>query len=293
MTTVDALITRIRSHPLLGGRRPTIDRLNGGINNTVTTLAVDFSNPLIRAGSYIELGYELMYVTGGTLPSVNVIRGMHGTTAASHSDDALITVEPRWTKQQILEAMQDEIRSWPNDLCAITTVELTFGANTPAVDLTGSSGKEVRRIFRAEAAPTDATYGYRKLDVELLTRQSTSNFASGNAVQIVNGLTYGAGTTVRVTYGYQFDADTFTSSTDLETGLGFTANLLNVLIAGTVWRLLLNSEAELTNLGVSAGAGIVQPTHRVQAAQAAREDRDRLIAMEIRRLYDEFGVRGG
>ena len=256
-------------------------------------MTVEFSNPLLRPGTYAEIDDELVYVAAATLPTVTIIRAMDGTTAASHSDDAIITVDPRWTRKQILDVMIDEIRSWPNDLCAVSTVELTFPANTPTVDLSGSSGKNVRRILKAETAAFDPTYSYRKLDLELLTRQSTAAFTSGNAVQITNGLAFRTSSLVRVTYGSQFNVDSITTATELESGVGLSVNLLNVLIAGTAWRLLMNSEMELTGVGTAAGATIIQPTHRIQAAQAAREDRDRLIAMEIRRLYDEFGVRGG
>ncbi|MEB3214438.1 MAG: hypothetical protein VKL39_24030 [Leptolyngbyaceae bacterium] len=292
MTTVDSLITQLRSHPMLGGRRPTLDQLNGAINGSVTTLTVTVSNPLIRPGTFIEIGYELMYVVAATLPSVTVIRGVEGTTAASQSDDAIITVQPRWTRQQFLEAIQEEIWSWPPDLCAIATVEVTFSADRPRVDLSGASGRTVRRLYRAETQRPSTYENNRRVDLEFLTRQDTGDYPSGTMLQLAHGTRFIEDTVVRVTYGYEFDASALVSTTNLLTGTGLTRGLLQALKAGVMWRLLLNSEAELTSAGAAAPPNAIQPTHRVQAAQAAREDRDRLLAMEVRRVYDEFGVTG-
>jgi hypothetical protein len=68
--------------------------LNGSHNNSTTTIAVDDatvfpSNPLYR----IRIDSELMLVTGISSNNLTVIRGIEGTTAASHADDAAVDFE--------------------------------------------------------------------------------------------------------------------------------------------------------------------------------------------------------
>lgn len=66
-------------------------QLNGAVNASVTTLTVD-TTTLIEIGGYVKADSEIMRVTAGSGTSYTVVRGELGTTAASHLDDAAVTV---------------------------------------------------------------------------------------------------------------------------------------------------------------------------------------------------------
>lgn len=64
--------------------------LNGSISSTVTSITVDDQDHF-EAGNYISINSEVMKVNRlGTGEVLEVIRGMFGTTAASHGDGAVI-----------------------------------------------------------------------------------------------------------------------------------------------------------------------------------------------------------
>ena len=65
--------------------------LDGGINNSVTTLDVDAGTGIVFAvGDRIKLSDEIMLITGIATDTLTIVRGYEGSTAASHSDEAVI-----------------------------------------------------------------------------------------------------------------------------------------------------------------------------------------------------------
>lgn len=61
--------------------------LDGGINNSVTTLDLTSVTGLPSGGGYrLIIGTEIMYVVSRSSFTLTVVRGQEGTTAASHSD---------------------------------------------------------------------------------------------------------------------------------------------------------------------------------------------------------------
>ena len=58
--------------------------LSAGVNATVTTVPVTAATDL-SAGSTIRVGTEQMFVTSVSSNDLTVVRGVHGTTAATHS----------------------------------------------------------------------------------------------------------------------------------------------------------------------------------------------------------------
>jgi len=69
---------------------PVADELiNGGINASVTTVAVD-DGDYFKRGDLIRLEDEILEVTSISTNNLTVIRGTHGSTKATHSDDTAI-----------------------------------------------------------------------------------------------------------------------------------------------------------------------------------------------------------
>lgn len=66
--------------------------LNGGINDSVTSLDVDDATSFPASGNFrILIDSEIMLVTGVSSNTFTVTRGQENTAAASHSDNATVT----------------------------------------------------------------------------------------------------------------------------------------------------------------------------------------------------------
>jgi hypothetical protein len=66
--------------------------LDGGINDAVTTITLDSTDGLSAVG-YVKIGTEIISYTGKTLTTLTgCLRGQAGTTAASHADNAAVSV---------------------------------------------------------------------------------------------------------------------------------------------------------------------------------------------------------
>jgi len=72
------------------------NQLNGAINNSVTTITVDSTTSFPATGR-IDIDTELITYTGITSTTfTGCTRGANGTTAASHSDNAIVTNATSW-----------------------------------------------------------------------------------------------------------------------------------------------------------------------------------------------------
>jgi hypothetical protein len=66
--------------------------LDGGINDAVTTITLDSTDGLSAVG-YVKIGTEIISYTGKTSTTLTgCLRGQAGTTAASHADNAAVSV---------------------------------------------------------------------------------------------------------------------------------------------------------------------------------------------------------
>ena len=99
---------------LLSGTVEAINRLNAGIDSSTSTLVTEFATGPIVAGSVMEIGTELMYVTSVSGTTVGVMRGYGGSAAAAHSAADVIRASPAFPANMILDALNDDL----NDLSA-------------------------------------------------------------------------------------------------------------------------------------------------------------------------------
>lgn len=293
MTTVDQVVTQLLRSPLLAGRREPLDILNGNITASDTSVVNTDGNDLIRGGTYIEIDSELMYVRSVSTNTMTVLRAQLGTTAAAHTSGAIIRIEPRFSRQQIMDALRAEIEDLPYDVYAVEDVELTWPAHTTAITLPAPDTTAIRllRVVRVEDA--DSTRTPRIVPVRMLRRMDTDEFSSGYGLVLKEGMVFSTNQTVRVTYGRKFDTSTWTTATDLNSDVGLSAALVDAIKAGALWRLMQGTEIErtqVTAVGPSRDQEAVPPTHRMQVEQGLLRSRDLLISREIKRLHDEFGI---
>ena len=142
MAAVSTLIDRIYRDFL---NKPddlsAFSRLDGGINNSVTSLTYEsglFSSEeenLLGNGALVEVGQELMLVTAANTSTrtLTVSRGYAGTTAATHADETNIFINPTFTRKSVYDAVSDNISRLYPSLYNVTTTNVTSNSTDQEV----------------------------------------------------------------------------------------------------------------------------------------------------------------
>ena len=202
---------------LLSGTVESLNRLDGAISAADTaTFAVEFSTGPITAGSIIEIGTELMYVTSVSGQNVTVMRGYASSAAASsHADNSIIRSNPQYPAHMILDALNDDL----NDLSAkglyqVKTATFTYSAATQGYNL-ASDVLAVHRVTFTDESADKSEPEVRRWS--LRRNRDTSTFASGVALVLADTPT--SGQTVRVEYKAPFATLSATTTALTDTGL--------------------------------------------------------------------------
>lgn len=200
---------------LLGGTVEPLNRLNGGIDASAAQLTVEFDAGPIVAGSLIEVGTELMYVTSVSGTTVSMMRGYGGSSAATHSSGDVIRSNPQYPGHMILDALNDDLNdlsSPRNGLFQVSTTTFTYDSTKDGYNL-ASDALAVRRVTWTHTSSDRSEPEVRRFTVK--RNRDTSTFASGVAL-VLRDLPE-AGQTVRVEY-----TAGFTALTDATTALSAT-----------------------------------------------------------------------
>lgn len=202
MTLLSDLIEETRGH-LQANMRDELNQLNGSMTNSTTSAVVEFPQGGIQRGSILGVDLEVMYVWSFSVQTATVRRGFMGSTAATHADDALVYVNPRWSNFQILRALNAELNSYSsprNGLYRVRTVDLTYSSNAQEYDLT--SVTDLVSVLGVTTSMPGVTDWYPVSSWGLTRDLPTATFPSGKALSIYTPVT--PGRTVRVVYGAPF-----------------------------------------------------------------------------------------
>ena len=160
-------------------------RLEGGINDSVTSLNYEsglFSSEeenLLGNGALVEIDQELMLVTAANTSTrtLTVSRGYAGTTAAAHSDEANLYINPTFPRKSVFDAVADNISRLYPSLYNITTTNVTSNSTYAEVPATTVS---VVNSWVQNASGDQ----YTSAGIELLTNFPPSS--TNTAVQFSN-----------------------------------------------------------------------------------------------------------
>jgi len=139
MSTVGTVIDRTLRQ-LMSGTIEERNKVSTAVSATETSVSALYDLNGIRPGGIIQIDTELMYVweiSAGS-KSMTVERGWNGTTAAAHAANAIITVDPKFPRAQILEAVNaelDDLASPMNGLFQIKSMELNYNGTDIMVNL--------------------------------------------------------------------------------------------------------------------------------------------------------------
>jgi hypothetical protein len=246
----------------------------------------------VNQGSVIEVGAEQMYVWSvvESTKTLTVERGFNGTTAASHSSGAVCVINPRFPRNQVLEAINDELAdlsSPVNGLFQVKNLDLTYNSsnrqmNLPAVveiiDLI-----DVRYRYRADDYKQVSSY-------KLLRNLPTKDFGSSYGLQIDSDVSNGD---LRVTYKAPFSRVT-AEADDIQNISGFPLSAEDILVIGSQIRLMAPREVK-RNFTESQGdtrrsdevpSGAVG--NSITNLLRMRRDRITAEAQRLARLYPTF-----
>jgi hypothetical protein len=109
--------------------------LTSGLTDSATTvsfngdLLTQEEEDIMEAGSIIEIGTELMLCkTLDTVQDqVEVVRGVRGTTATTHTAGDTIKIAPPFPRQVVFDAVKDQINNLFPTLFAVETQTITAG----------------------------------------------------------------------------------------------------------------------------------------------------------------------
>ena len=239
MSTAGAVLTRA-SRQLLSGTVEERNKLATTVTSAGTSIVLSYDLGGFREGSVIEIESELMYVweSATATKTLTVERGYDGTTAAAHTAGALATVNPRFPRQQMLDALNsdiDDLSSTVNGLFRVVAQDISYNGSDRQLNITSATGiidlLDVRLRYLADDYPVIR-------NVRLQRNLPTADFASGFAIVFDQPVMAG---TLRVVTKREFTRAT-TEASDLQSVCFVPQSCEDILEMGVLLRMMNGRE---------------------------------------------------
>ena len=239
MSTAGAVLTRA-SRQLLSGTVEERNKLATTVTSADTSIVLSYDLGGFREGSVIEIESELMYVweSATATKTLTVQRGYDGTTAAAHTAGALAIVNPRFPRQQMLDALNsdiDDLSSTVNGLFRVVAQDISYNGSDRQLNITSATGiidlLDVRLRYLADDYPVIR-------NVRLQRNLPTADFASGFAIVFDQPVMAG---TLRVVTKREFTRAT-TEASDLQSVCFVPQSCEDILEMGVILRMMNGRE---------------------------------------------------
>jgi hypothetical protein len=235
MTTTAVVIDRTLRQ-LLSGTVEARNKLTTTLTSVSTSVVVDYPLEGLRAGQVCEIDSELMYIWASDVPTktLTVQRGFNNSTAAAHTAGAVITVNPRFPRAQVLEAVNDELSdlsSPMHGLFQVKTLNIDYNGSDPMINLTGVTSI-IDLLTVSVRYMTDDYPIARK--IRLVRDMPTDDFASGFALRFDQAVFPGR---LRVVYKAPYTA-TAAEATDINSTCGVQETATDIVALGAQIRLM-------------------------------------------------------
>ncbi len=291
MTTAATVIDRTLRQ-LLSGTVEARNKLASTIDASTTSVTTSYPLEGLRAGQVLEIDSELMYIwTADTgTKTLTVERGYNGTTATSHTANALIKVNPRFPRAQVLEAVNDEmadLSSPLHGLFQVKTLDIDYNGSDTMINLTGVTSI-IDLLSVSVRYLTDDYPVARK--IRLVRDMPTDDFPSGYALRFDQGVFPGR---LRIVYKAPY-VTASTESSDINTTCGIQESVTDIVAIGAQLRLMSPREIK-RNFTESQGdtrraeevpSGAVGGS--ITNLQRLRRDRIQAEAAKLMRSYPTF-----
>ena len=235
MTTTAVVIDRTLRQ-LLSGTVEARNKLTTTLTSSDTSVVVDYPLEGLRSGQVCEIDSELMYIWSTDVPTktLTVQRGFNNSTAAAHTAGAVITVNPRFPRAQVLEAINDELSdlsSPMHGLFQVKTLNIDYNGSDAMINLTGVTSI-IDLLTVSVRYMTDDYPIARK--IRLIRDMPTDDFASGFALRFDQAVFPGR---LRVVYKAPYTA-TAAEATDINSTCGVQETATDIVALGAQIRLM-------------------------------------------------------
>lgn len=288
MSTAGALITRA-SRQLLSGTVEERNELATTVNSVVTSIVLSYDLGGFREGSVIEIESELMYVweAVSATKTLTVSRGFDGTTAVAHTANALAVANPRFPRQQMLDALNsdiDDLSSTVNGLFHVVAQDISYNGTNRQINLTSATKVIDLLDVRLRYLSTDFPI-IRK--VRLQRDLPTADFASGLAIVFDEPVMAG---TLRVVTKREFTRATSETS-NVQTVCFVPETCEDILEMGVILRMMNGREIKrnfIESQGDTRRSDEVPPgSTRDSLTNIQRLRRERIVS-EAARLKQQY-----
>jgi hypothetical protein len=192
----------------------------------------------------VEIDEELLWVdsydrVANTATVAPYGRGYLGTTAATHSADAKVTISPTFPRFNIKRAINDTVRSLGASIFAMKTTTFTFNAAVSTYAFANLNIKNILTVHWQDIGPSKEWRPIRKYDFDAVANPEAFGYVTGtdNVQTITLGEAPISGRTVKVVYATDPVAFT-TNAQDYATQTGLPESTRDVVILGAAYRLL-------------------------------------------------------
>jgi hypothetical protein len=220
------------------GRRPTLNKLTSTIDADDATLQLTYSATGIAAGARIAIGLEDMHVWEVDGTTLTVERALGGSTAAAHTADDVVYVNPMFTSFEVLTAVNEVLDALPGlGVVQFKTVDLTSDPTVVGYDLT--SVGDLLRVHRVSFRALGSELRWPVLPRaywSVQQKSSTSDFASAESLFL--HVDIDPGVTLRVMYQAPF-VNLSTLADNVATVAGMPVEQHHLLAVGAAYRMLL------------------------------------------------------
>jgi hypothetical protein len=221
------------------------------IKTAVSTTTSSVASPTILSlGStdsvgkgILEIDEELIWVdnfdrVSNTATVSPYGRGYLGTTAATHSAEAKVTISPTFPRFNVKRAINDTIRSLGANIFAVKTTTFTFNAAVSTYAFLNLNVKNILSVTWQEIGPSKEWRPIRRWDFDAVANPEAFGYTSTDQVQTITlGEAPISGRTVKVIYAT--DPEPFTSNSQVYTTVtGLPESTRDVVILGAAYRLL-------------------------------------------------------
>jgi hypothetical protein len=295
MTTLHDAVELTRSY-LMTGQQDRLNLLDLDVNSSVDIIQFRDELAGVVANTRIAIDLEEMHVrsvSGSAAGSTaTVIRGFNGSTAAAHTNGAIIRVAPQFSSWRIAQEINEELGdlSAPTSgLFRIRPIEFTFTPAQFGYNLTAADMIDIWRVRYDYPGPFKDWPVMDRRDWYLDQDANLTDFPGGK--QLVLRRPAFPGHTVRVSYKATFGGPLSAVTDDIlaVTGLHTEAHdllslgsALSLTMGRDIKRSFMESQPEprrSSEVGTSAGQIAMRPLLGKYA--------DRIIA-EVSRLYQRY-----
>jgi hypothetical protein len=257
----------------------SVTALNGSLDASATSFNVDNGSRLGMGRA--EIDDELVYIDAITTNAVALQpwgRGVDGTTAATHADNARVTFNPLFPRFYVKRAINDTIQSMGVELKAKGVDTFTFIASKNTYELPADL-KAVNQVTWKTVGPSGRWETARRWQVDL--QADTTQYATGKTITVWDSIV--PGRTVQVRY-LKHPSNLSAGADTLETTAGFPASCRDVVALGTAARLVSSIDVALLDPS-SVQAGFFDERRQIgSASNVART----LYALYQQRLAEEI-----